>query len=79
LGSTSVRPADAQRDAQRLQARFGLVIVSFDALLLRHLRRLCDGMARSPDWQVVLRADAAEPGSIDWSRLQGLGTASCRS
>ncbi|MBK1704926.1 BREX system serine/threonine kinase PglW [Halochromatium glycolicum] len=68
----SVRPADAQRAAQRLQARFGLVAISFDALLLRQLRRLCDGMARPPDWQVVLRADAAAPGSIDWSRLQGL-------
>jgi hypothetical protein len=40
--------------------------------LLRHLHGLCDGMANPPDWQVVLKADAADPGSVDWSRLQGL-------
>ena len=29
-------------------------------------------MARPPDWQVVLRADAAPRGSMDRSRLQAL-------
>ncbi|MEA3641945.1 MAG: hypothetical protein VBE63_18690, partial [Lamprobacter sp.] len=37
-----------------------------------HLHALCDGMANPPNWQVVLKADAADPGSVDWSRLQGL-------
>jgi serine/threonine protein kinase len=68
----TVRPSKARLAAEQLVARFGLRPISFDALLLRHLHRLCDGMARPPDWQIVLGADAAEPGSVDWSRLQGL-------
>jgi hypothetical protein len=68
----TVRPSKARLAAERLVARFELNPVSFDALLLRHLHRLCEGMARPPDWQVVLRADGADPGSLDWSRLQGL-------
>ena len=68
----TVRPAQAQLAAERLAARFGLAAVSFDTLLLRHLHRLCDGMARPPAWQVVLRADSADSGSRDWSNLQGL-------
>jgi len=70
--AVTVRPARARIAAERLADRFGLNPVSFDALLFRHLHRLCNGMARPPDWQVVLRADSAAPGSVDWSRLQGL-------
>jgi len=29
-------------------------------------------MANPPNWQVVLKADAADHNSMDWSRLQGL-------
>jgi hypothetical protein len=68
----SVRPSKARLAAERLAARFGLIAVSFDTLLLRHLHRVCDGMARPPEWQVVLRADSADLGSRDWSNLQGL-------
>ena len=68
----TVRPSRARLAAEQLVARFGLERISFDALLLRHLHQLCDGMARPPDWQVVLRADAADPGSVDRARLLGL-------
>ncbi|WP_295579595.1 BREX system serine/threonine kinase PglW [uncultured Lamprocystis sp.] len=68
----SVRPRLWQRAQQQLAETFALQVVSFDDLLLRHLHRLCDGMANPPNWQVVLKADAADPGSVDWSRLQGL-------
>ncbi|RKT46664.1 BREX system serine/threonine kinase PglW [Thiocapsa rosea] len=68
----SVRPTLWRHAQQRLAEIFALQIVSFDALLLRHLHGLCDGMANPPDWQVVLKADAADPRSVDWSRLQGL-------
>jgi len=68
----SVRPSQWQRAQQQLSQDLGLRILSFDALLLRHLHRLCDGMARPPNWEVVLKADAADPGSVDWTRLQGL-------
>ncbi|MTW22214.1 BREX system serine/threonine kinase PglW [Allochromatium palmeri] len=68
----SVRPRLWQRAQQHLAETFALQVVSFDALLLRHLHRLCDGMANPPNWQVVLKADAADSGSVDWSRLQGL-------
>ncbi|NEX20430.1 BREX system serine/threonine kinase PglW [Thiorhodococcus mannitoliphagus] len=68
----SVRLQLWRRAQAHLAETFGLEILSFDALLLRHLRALCDGMANPPNWQVVLKADAADPGSVDWSRLQGL-------
>ncbi|MBK5968538.1 MULTISPECIES: BREX system serine/threonine kinase PglW [Thiorhodovibrio] len=68
----SVRPRLWLRAQRQLAKTFGLEILSFDALLLRHLRILCDGMANPPNWQVVLKADAADSGSIDWSRLQSL-------
>ncbi len=68
----SVRPGQWQQAQRRLRDAFALSSVSFDQLLLRHLHQLCDGMARPPHWQVVLRADAAAQGSMDWSRLQSL-------
>src|SRR5690606_24024005 len=40
--------------------------------LLRHLHNICDTMAKPPDWSVVLKADAAERTSRDWSNLQRL-------
>ncbi|KAA6183780.1 BREX system serine/threonine kinase PglW [Thiohalocapsa marina] len=68
----SVRPGLMLQARDRLIACYGLQPISFDALLLRHLHQLCDGMAKPPNWQVVLKADAAAPDSIDWTRLQGL-------
>ncbi|MBA1445768.1 MAG: BREX system serine/threonine kinase PglW [Chromatiales bacterium] len=68
----SVRPRQWQQAKERLRSTFSLKVISFDELLLRHLHRLCDGMQNPPKWEVVLKADAAESSSVDWSRLQGL-------
>ena len=68
----SVRPSQWRQAKARLCESFGFHTVSFDELLLRHLHQLCDGMANPPSWQVVLKADAADRSSVDWSRLQGL-------
>ena len=42
--------------------------MSFDELLLKALRTEAD--RAHVDWALVLRADAAEPGSRDWAKLQ---------
>ena len=44
--------------------------VSFDALLLSALRT--QARAAGVDWQVVLQADAADPGTRHWTNLQRL-------
>jgi hypothetical protein len=68
----SVRPSRWLRAKERLQGTFDFQVISFDELLLRHLHQLCDSMHKPPKWEVVLKADAAEPNSVDWSRLQRL-------
>jgi serine/threonine protein kinase len=68
----SVRPARLQQAKAKLLQDYSLVPISFDELLLRHLHALCSGMARPPDWSVVLKADAAPPPSRDWQNLQRL-------
>lgn len=68
----SVRTSQWRVAKERLPAAFHLKLVSFDALLLRHLHQLCAGMSKPPKWEVVLRADGAEKNSVDWSRLQML-------
>lgn len=68
----TVRPRQWQQAKARLLERYPLLPISFDELLLRHLHRLCDGMARPPEWSVVLQADAAERSSRDWQNLQRL-------
>ena len=68
----SVRPRQWQRAKERLCTTFDFQVTSFDELLLRHLHQLCDGMKHPPKWEVVLKADAADSTSVDWSRLQGL-------
>ena len=74
----TVEPRQARRAEAELLRRFGpdsttnppLQRMSFDALLLKALRAEAD-RARV-DWAMVLRADAAEPGSRDWTNLQRL-------
>lgn len=66
----SVRPSRLLHARRQLCAQFDLQPISFDALLLRDLHRLCDGMQKPPRWDVVLKADAADENSMDWSRLQ---------
>ncbi len=68
----TVRPQQLQRAKDQLCRRYPLKPLSFDELLLRHLRELCASMANPPDWQVVLQADAAEKNSRDWQNLQRL-------
>jgi serine/threonine protein kinase len=46
--------------------------MSFDDLLLNSIRRVCSEMPKAPDWNVVLRADAADKGSRDWQNLMRL-------
>ncbi|MEP6587327.1 MAG: BREX system serine/threonine kinase PglW [Polaromonas sp.] len=74
----TVEPRQARHAEAELLRRFGpdsttnppLQRMSFDALLLKALRIEAD-RARV-DWPMVLRADAAEPGSRDWANLQRL-------
>ncbi|MBI3156058.1 MAG: BREX system serine/threonine kinase PglW [Burkholderiales bacterium] len=75
----TVEPRMARHAEAALLRRFGpeagasgrrgaaLQRLSVDALLLRELRRQADAVGA--DWATVLRADAAEPASRDWSRL----------
>lgn len=68
----SVQPRQYLRARTQLQRLFPVNVLSFDELLLTELHRLCAGMAKPPKWEVILKADAAEPSSRDWSRLQML-------
>lgn len=68
----SVRTSQWRLAKERLPSAFDLKLISFDELLLRHLHQHCAGMSKPPKWDVVLRADAAEKNSVDWSRLQML-------
>jgi serine/threonine protein kinase len=74
----TVEPRQARHAEAELLRRFGpesglspaLQRVSFDALLLKALR--AQAAAAKVDWNKVLSADAAEPGSRDWTNLQRL-------
>ena len=74
----TVEPRQARHAEAELLRRFGpdsatqpaLQRTSFDALLLKALR--IEAAAAKVDWNMVLRADAAEPGSRDWANLQRL-------
>ena len=74
----TVEPRQARHAEAELLRRFGpdsatqpaLQRLSFDALLLKALR--IEATAARVDWNTVLRADAAEPGSRDWANLQRL-------
>lgn len=75
----TVEPRQARNAETELLRRFGvnagrsppLQRLSFDALLLKALRSETSA-ANISDWNIVLRADAAEPGSRDWANLQRL-------
>lgn len=74
----TVPPRIARRAEAELLHRFGgastepapLKRVNFDALLLAALRE--QAQAARVDWNVVLQADAADPGSRHWVNLQRL-------
>ncbi len=73
----SVEPRQAHHAEAELLRRFGtdtgmpLQRLSFDSLLLAQLH-LEARAAKISDWNIVLRADAAEQGSRDWIYLQRL-------
>jgi serine/threonine protein kinase len=75
----TVDPRQARHAEAELLRRFGpdsnmnpsLQRLSFDALLLKALRNEASA-AGITDWNIVLHADAAEPGSRDWTYLQRL-------
>ena len=72
----TVEPRQARHAQAELLRRFGtesglpLQGVSFDALLIKALR--VEATAAKVDWNKVLSADAAQPGSRDWTNLQRL-------
>lgn len=74
----TVEPRQARHAETELLRRFGqdagatppFQRVNFDALLLKALRD--EATAARVDWTMVLRADAAEPGGRDWTKLQRL-------
>ncbi len=68
----TVRPRQWQQAKEKLCREYPLKHISFDELLLRHLHQHCQSMPKSPDWNVVLKADAAEPNSKNWQNLQRL-------
>jgi serine/threonine protein kinase len=73
----SVEPRQARHAEAELLRRFGtgndmpLQRLSFDSLLLGELHAEARA-AKISDWNIVLRADAAEQGSRDWIYLQRL-------
>lgn len=75
----TVHPRLARRAESELLHRFGsasgrsvpLVRINLDAMLLKGLREHASA-AGITDWNVVLRADAAERASRDWVNLQRL-------
>ena len=66
----TVDPSQLDRAAQELSNRFELDQCDLDDLFLEHLRAEAERLGAS--WDVVLAADAAPPGSGDWTNLQRL-------
>jgi hypothetical protein len=66
----TVPPRYMEQASERLSTAFPRVKrISFDELLLNHMHQVCAAMTKPPPWDLVLRADAAEPGSRDWLNL----------
>ena len=68
----TVKPRQLEGVREKLCKDYPLKTISFDELLLRHLHQICESMPNSPDWSVVLKADAAEQNSKSWQNLQRL-------
>jgi len=54
-------------ETELTRKRFGVERVSVDAALIEAMR--AEAQALGADWDTVLAADAADPGSLDWRRL----------
>jgi hypothetical protein len=68
----TVRPRQWWQAQEKLCRDYSFKRISFDELLLRHVQKVCAGMPKAPDWQVVLKADTAERSSRDWQNPQRL-------
>lgn len=66
----TVSPRLARHAEAELLRRFDLERLSLDALLVSAMRN--QAAAVNADWDVVLRADGAAPGSRDWTNLTRL-------
>lgn len=66
----TVHPSQLERAAQELSSRFELDCCDLDDLFLGQLRAEAERLGAS--WDVVLAADAAPPGSGEWTNLQRL-------
>ena len=63
LLTLSVEPKGLPLAQRELARRFGLKVIDFDEVVLTQLER--QAQAWEVDWQVLLAADAAPPGSVD--------------
>jgi hypothetical protein len=70
--SLTVRSKYAPQAQQQLIDRYQLNALNFDELVFRHLKAHIAAMAKPPKWHVILKADAADEGSSDRSRLERL-------
>ncbi|MEY5015209.1 MAG: Serine/threonine-protein kinase PknA [Verrucomicrobiota bacterium] len=66
----TVSPSYLDRARTELEARFDIDTSDLDTLFLDALRSEANRL--KANWDVVLAADASEPGSLAWSRLQQL-------
>jgi len=64
------RESEVMRAASELVDRFQVNWVSLDRIFLHYLKLAAAQLGAS--WDVVLRADAAERDSVDWTRLKAL-------
>jgi len=62
-----VESRQLERAERELAARFDVDVRSLEEALIRHMR--AEAARVDADWNVVLRADAAPPGSADWRNL----------
>lgn len=62
-----VDPRHLECATRELSARFNVDIRSLEAALIQHMK--AEASRSGADWSVVLRADAAAPGSRDWQNL----------
>jgi len=63
-------PRHLTRVEDALRRRFGATTLSLESELLREMKEAA--RQAGADWRVVLEADAASPGSLDWTNLRSL-------
>ena len=63
-------PRHLPRIEEALRRRFGVTALSIDQTLLREMKEVA--LHAGADWRVVLAADAAAPGTFDYTNLRSL-------